>query len=204
MQFSRKKYVKLQLSGIGSSSTPGKNWQVLINELQQRNESWQHQSNRKKPKASFITWWVVVLLVSRYRHARTKGGEDRAYSFYSFLISALDGVSGQHHAPAALYPRERTPVHIVLEARWASGLVWTQRLEEKFPASAGDVLLKICFSIYENNLHCVAFMWIVFILYYRIFYTVCSDRPIYVLWAINSFYCLLVVWQYLGRDGATQ
>jgi hypothetical protein len=28
---------------------------------------------------------------------------------YSFLTSALDGVSGQRHAPAALYPRERTP-----------------------------------------------------------------------------------------------
>jgi hypothetical protein len=27
----------------------------------------------------------------------------------SFLTSALDGVSGQRHAPAALYPRERTP-----------------------------------------------------------------------------------------------
>jgi hypothetical protein len=31
------------------------------------------------------------------------------YSFYSFLTSALDGVSGQHHAPAALYPRGKDP-----------------------------------------------------------------------------------------------
>jgi hypothetical protein len=31
-------------------------------------------------------------------------GEGR-YSSYSFLISALDRVSGQRHAPAALYPR---------------------------------------------------------------------------------------------------
>jgi hypothetical protein len=32
-----------------------------------------------------------------------------SYSSYSFLTSALDGLSGQRHAPAALYPRERTP-----------------------------------------------------------------------------------------------
>jgi hypothetical protein len=34
------------------------------------------------------------------------------------------GVSGQHHALAMLYPRER--------------LVWMQRLEEKSSASVGD------------------------------------------------------------------
>jgi hypothetical protein len=31
------------------------------------------------------------------------------YSSYSFSTSALDGVSGQRHAPAALYPRAKTP-----------------------------------------------------------------------------------------------
>ena len=31
---------------------------------------------------------------------------------------------GQHHAPAAPYPREN-PVPIVQEAGWASGAVWT-------------------------------------------------------------------------------
>jgi hypothetical protein len=59
------------------------------------------------------------------------------YSSYSFTTSALDGVSGQHHAPAALYPRERTPVPIVQEAGWASEPVWTQRLEEKSFVCAG-------------------------------------------------------------------
>jgi hypothetical protein len=34
---------------------------------------------------------------------------ERRYSSYSFMTSALDGVSGQLHAPAALCPRERTP-----------------------------------------------------------------------------------------------
>jgi hypothetical protein len=31
------------------------------------------------------------------------------YSSYSFMTSALDGMSGQHHVPAALCPGERTP-----------------------------------------------------------------------------------------------
>jgi hypothetical protein len=49
------------------------------------------------------------------------------------------GVSGQHHAPAALYPRgERTPVPIGQEAGWAPEPVWTQRLEEKSSASVGN------------------------------------------------------------------
>jgi hypothetical protein len=33
---------------------------------------------------------------------------ERMYSSYSFLISALDGVSGQRYVPAALCPGERT------------------------------------------------------------------------------------------------
>jgi hypothetical protein len=48
------------------------------------------------------------------------------------------GVSGQRHAPAALYPRERTPVPTVQEAGWASEPVLIQRLEEKSFAPVGD------------------------------------------------------------------
>jgi hypothetical protein len=59
------------------------------------------------------------------------GGGERRYSSYSFLTSALDGVSGQRHAPTALCLRERTPVPIVQEAGWAPEPVWTQRIEEK-------------------------------------------------------------------------
>jgi hypothetical protein len=44
------------------------------------------------------------------------------------------GVSGQRHAPAALYP----PVSIGQEAGWAPELVWTQGLEEKSSALVGD------------------------------------------------------------------
>jgi hypothetical protein len=49
------------------------------------------------------------------------------------------GVSGQRHAPAALYPqRKDPPVPIIQETGWAPELVWTQRLEEKSFAPAGD------------------------------------------------------------------
>jgi hypothetical protein len=42
------------------------------------------------------------------------------------------GVSGQHHAPAALLPPGKgPPVPIVQEAGWALEPVWTQRLKEK-------------------------------------------------------------------------
>jgi hypothetical protein len=49
------------------------------------------------------------------------------------------GVSGQPHAPAALYPQEPPPPQPVeWMAELASEPVWTQRLEEKLFASAGD------------------------------------------------------------------
>jgi hypothetical protein len=34
-----------------------------------------------------------------------KGREERKYRSHSFTTSAIDGVSGQRHAPAALYLR---------------------------------------------------------------------------------------------------
>jgi hypothetical protein len=48
------------------------------------------------------------------------------------------GVSGQCHAPAALYPRGKDLVPIVQEAGWAPEQVSTQRLQEKLFAPAGD------------------------------------------------------------------
>jgi hypothetical protein len=48
------------------------------------------------------------------------------------------GVSGQHHALAALYPLGKgPPVPIVQKAWWTSEPVWTQRLEEDSFSSAG-------------------------------------------------------------------
>ena len=40
------------------------------------------------------------------------------------MTTALEGVRGQLHALAALYPRKE-PVPIVQGARWAAGPVWT-------------------------------------------------------------------------------
>jgi hypothetical protein len=40
------------------------------------------------------------------------------------MTSALEGVSGQQHAPAAFTPG-KDPVPILQEAGWASGPVWT-------------------------------------------------------------------------------
>jgi hypothetical protein len=51
----------------------------------------------------------------------------------------LMGVSGQRHAPAALLPQGKgPPVPIVQEAGWAPEPVWTQRLEGKSFAPAGE------------------------------------------------------------------
>jgi hypothetical protein len=49
------------------------------------------------------------------------------------------GVSGQRHAPAALFPPGKgPPVPIGQEAGWAPEPVWTQRLQEKSFTPAGD------------------------------------------------------------------
>jgi hypothetical protein len=52
-------------------------------------------------------------------------------------------VSGQRHAPAALYPRKGPPVPFVQEAEWAPELVWTQRLDKNsFRLCRGSNLYK--------------------------------------------------------------
>jgi hypothetical protein len=58
----------------------------------------------------------VKVKLALYRHAGTK--RERRYSSYSFLDFAVDGVSGQRHAPAALYPLEITP-----GTHWTGGWV---------------------------------------------------------------------------------
>jgi hypothetical protein len=48
------------------------------------------------------------------------------------MNSTLEGVRGQSHAPAELYPRGKdSTVPIGQEAGWSPDPVWTQRLEEK-------------------------------------------------------------------------
>jgi hypothetical protein len=49
-----------------------------------------------------------------------------------FLTWALDGVTGQLHAPAALPPGKEPPVPILWEAGWAPEPVWTLWRKQKY------------------------------------------------------------------------
>jgi hypothetical protein len=60
------------------------------------------------------------------------------YSSYLSTTSALDGDEWSVSLPGRALPPEKTPVPIVQEGGWAPEPVWTQRLEEKFIASAWD------------------------------------------------------------------
>jgi hypothetical protein len=60
-----------------------------------------HSSSRPLPAS-----YKSKVKLSRYHDEGAMG--ERSYSSYSFLTSTIDRVSGQRHAPAALYPRLRT------------------------------------------------------------------------------------------------
>jgi hypothetical protein len=62
----------------------------------------------------------------------------RRYSSYSFLTSALDGVSVRVTPRPRFTPGKGPAVPIGQEAGWAPELVRTQRLEKTSFASAGD------------------------------------------------------------------
>jgi hypothetical protein len=71
------------------------------------------------------------------RHGGAWG--ERRYSSYSFTTSALDGDEWSASRPGrALPPEKGHPVPIVQEAGWAPEPVWTQGLDEKSFAPAGD------------------------------------------------------------------
>jgi hypothetical protein len=75
---------------------------------------------------------------SRYTPWRRLGGRRGIAPTHS-RPRHLMGVSGQRHAPAALLPPGKGPlVPIGQEAGWALEPVWTQRIEEKSFAPAGD------------------------------------------------------------------
>jgi hypothetical protein len=66
----------------------------------------------KKMTAGTFTEKPQILLKRKQSSPATRHGgawKERKYSSYSFSTSALDGVSGQLHAPAALFPGKRTP-----------------------------------------------------------------------------------------------
>jgi hypothetical protein len=84
-----------------------------------------------------LVQYKVKVKLLRTHHAEAKG--ERRDCSYSFFTSALDG--GEWSASrkgCALAPGKDPSVPTVYEAGWASDLVWTQRLEEKSFASAGD------------------------------------------------------------------
>jgi hypothetical protein len=75
----------------------------------------------------------------KVKHSLEALGGDRRYSSCSFTTSALGGGEWSASRPGrALPPGKGPPVPIVQEAGWAPEPVWTQRLEEKSFASAGD------------------------------------------------------------------
>jgi hypothetical protein len=63
---------------------------------------------------------------------------ERKYSSYSFLTSALDGVRGQRHTPAAPYPQGKGTRYPLDRRLCGPELVWTQRLEETSFTTARD------------------------------------------------------------------
>jgi hypothetical protein len=82
-------------------------------------------------------WLRFKVKQSRYTPWRRLGGEE--YRSYSFTTSALDGGEWSESRPGrALPPGKGPPVPIVQEAGWVPEPVWTQRLEEKSLAFAGD------------------------------------------------------------------
>jgi hypothetical protein len=67
------------------------------------------------------------------------GGGGSTYNSYSFTTSVLDGGEWSALRPDHALPVGKgLPVPIAQEAGWAPEPVWTQRLEEKSFAPAGD------------------------------------------------------------------
>jgi hypothetical protein len=77
-------------------------------------------------------------LVTPTTHHEGARGE-RRFSSYIFSTSALDGGEWSvSHAGRALSTGKGPPVPIIQEAGWVPEPIWTQRLEGKPLASAGD------------------------------------------------------------------
>jgi hypothetical protein len=81
---------------------------------------------------------TLISKVKLFRYSHVGAKEERQYSSYSFFTSALDWLSGQRQAPAALYPRKRT-----VGIHWIGAWVCLRAGMDKEPtiksfASAGD------------------------------------------------------------------
>jgi len=79
------------------------------------------------------------------------------YRSYSFLTSALNEVSGQRHAPTALYSRGKDHGTHWVGDWWVSELLWTQRLKEKYFACPGDPTLIVQPAVTHYTYHSNSF-----------------------------------------------
>jgi hypothetical protein len=79
------------------------------------------QYSRKLLSSDSLLWEPEISLFNSSKVSKVKSrdvplppcrhqGKEEVYSSYSFLTLALDGVSGQRHALAMLYPWERIPL----------------------------------------------------------------------------------------------
>jgi hypothetical protein len=90
-------------------------------------------------KMSILIHYRYILKVKQSHYTPWKRLGEKRYSSYSFSTLALDGGEWSASRPGRALPPGKGPrVPIVQEAGWAPELVWTQRLEEKSFASAGD------------------------------------------------------------------
>jgi hypothetical protein len=80
--------------------------------------------------------YAIKVKLSHYHHVGAKG--ERSYSFYSFLISAQHGLSGQHHALAMLYRLGIDPQYPLNKRLGGPQSCSGHRLEEKSFASVGN------------------------------------------------------------------
>jgi hypothetical protein len=86
-----------------------------------------------------LLFGIYFHIIKEQSHTTPKEAQgERMYSSYS-MTSALDEGEWSASSPGrALPPRKGHPVRTGQEAGWAPEPVWTQRLEEKSPASTGD------------------------------------------------------------------
>jgi hypothetical protein len=98
-------------------------------------------NNIKKETDSPLTFFTLLKVSKVSIPATRHGGAwgERRYSSYSFSTSALDGDEWSASRPGRALPPGKGPlVPIGQEAGWAPEPVWTQRLQEKSFAPAGN------------------------------------------------------------------
>jgi hypothetical protein len=100
------------------------------------------------------------------------------------------GMRGKRHAPAALYPRERTP-GTTMEAGRASELIWTQMLEEK-PFTSAEDRTSVVQSVVRHYIDWTAPALVENLMQYLTSTTVfmlCKTR-----FQLNGYKCIIVEW----------